>query len=111
MSGPAPRDVLGASGIAFVVGAVAPRLAYRLRWPSRLRGRGLVIYIAAQAGVIFGVRYWLAPQLRRAAADRTTGSSDSYYDGAPEQLAPLALEIEVDGEPPARLDLDAVPDD
>ena len=71
MSGVAPRDVVGASGIAFVVGAVAPRLAYRLRWPSRLRGRGLVIYIAAQTGVIFVVRYCLAPQLRRAAADRT----------------------------------------
>jgi hypothetical protein len=36
MSGPAQRDVVGASGIAFVVGAVASRLAYRLRWASRL---------------------------------------------------------------------------
>jgi len=70
MAGPARRDVIGASIVAFVGGAVAPRLAYRLRWPSRLGARGLVVYTAAQAAVIFGVRFWLVPRLRQMAATR-----------------------------------------
>jgi hypothetical protein len=42
MQGPRWSDVLRESGFVFVGNALFPKLAHRLRWPSRLAPRGLV---------------------------------------------------------------------
>jgi hypothetical protein len=49
-------------------GAAFPRLARRLRWSSRLRGRRLLGYVAFNACMTFALRAWLVPRLRAAAA-------------------------------------------
>ncbi len=49
-------------------GAVFPRLAWRLRWSTRLRGRGLLVYITFNALMTFALRAWLVPRLSTAAA-------------------------------------------
>jgi hypothetical protein len=54
---------------SFAGNALFPRLAYRLRWPTRLRGRRLVRYIVFNAAFLFCAREWLAPRLRSAAAN------------------------------------------
>ncbi len=67
MAHPGARDVLQQSVLAFVGTAAFPRLAYRLRWPTRLRPPGLVAYIAANTLLIFAIRTWLIPYLKRRA--------------------------------------------
>ena len=41
------REVLTERAVGFVLGAAFPRLAYRLRWATRLGARGLIAYVAA----------------------------------------------------------------
>ena len=44
--------------------AMFPRLAYRLRWPTRLRGRQLAGYVAFNALSLFGFRQLVSRMLR-----------------------------------------------
>ncbi len=73
---PQPRDLLWNGVLAFVVGAAFPRLAYRLRWPTRLGPRGLGAYIAFNTAVGFALRTWAAPYLRRMAAERERATAE-----------------------------------
>ncbi len=54
------------AALVFVLGAAFPRLAYRLRWPTRLGPRGTVVYIMLKALEGFWVRQWLLPMIKRA---------------------------------------------
>ena len=55
---------------AFALSAAFPRLAHRLRWPTRLGPRGLLAYIALNTALGFGLRAWVAPYFRRLAEER-----------------------------------------
>lgn len=58
--------------MTFVGNALLPRLSYRLRWPTRLRGRRVLLYIACNTALLFWFREWMAPRLR-GAAERIEG--------------------------------------
>jgi hypothetical protein len=58
--GPHVRAALKFAGWSFVGNALFPRVAYRLRWPTRLRGRHLLLYVAFNAAFSFYARQWLA---------------------------------------------------
>jgi hypothetical protein len=76
-SGPnSPRTSLINAGLSFVGNALLPRLGYRLRWPSRLRGRGLLLWIGLDAAWKFGI-------LSLIALFRNVGSD---YETAKERL-------------------------
>ena len=64
------RTVLQQRAIAFVGTAAFPRLAYWLRWPTRLGPRGLVAYAAFNALLLFAIRTWLMPYFKRMAEAR-----------------------------------------
>lgn len=49
----------------FVGTAAFPRLAYRLRWPTRLRGRRLVAYIGSNTAMGFAMRQAVLPRMKR----------------------------------------------
>jgi len=53
--------------LAVVFLAAFPRLAYRLRWPTRLGPRGLVPYIAWRTAFLFALRTWAVPYCERMA--------------------------------------------
>jgi hypothetical protein len=61
------RHALHQSAMVFVGNAAFPRLAYWLRWPTRLGRRGLVAYIAFNTAALFALRIWVLPRLRRQA--------------------------------------------
>jgi hypothetical protein len=63
------RDVLTYCAATFVANAAFPRLAHRLRWPTRLGPRGLVGYVAFNTAVLFALRTWLLPFFKRMAED------------------------------------------
>jgi hypothetical protein len=69
---PTARDVLAQAALTFVGNALFPRLSYRLRWPTRLRGRRLLLYIAGNSAVGFWLRQWMVP-MARGAAERIEG--------------------------------------
>ena len=71
MTLPTWRDALHQSTIAFVATAAFPRLARWLRWPTRLKPRGLIVYIAFNTGLGFAVRTWLIPLLRQLGEERS----------------------------------------
>jgi hypothetical protein len=54
----------------FIAGAAFPRLAHRLRWPTRLRGWRLLLYIGLNTLLLFGVRVWALPYFGKMAAER-----------------------------------------
>jgi hypothetical protein len=56
---------LPTTAAVFLGNAAFPRLAYRLRWPTRLRGRGLVAYVGFKTLEGFWLRQWLMPMLKR----------------------------------------------
>jgi hypothetical protein len=64
------RDTAGHGAVSFVYGAAFPRLAYRLRWPTRLGPRGVVAYIAFDTAMQFALRAWVLPYFRRMADKR-----------------------------------------
>ncbi len=64
------RDALRDAAYAFAFAAAFPRLAHRLRWPTRLGPRGLALYIAFNTATLTAVRIWVLPALRHAIADR-----------------------------------------
>jgi hypothetical protein len=51
--------------LATLGGAVFPGLAYKLRWPSRLGARGLLLYAVWNSALTFAIRTWLVPWARR----------------------------------------------
>jgi hypothetical protein len=53
---------------ATVAGGLFPRLASHARWPMRLRGRRLLLYVVWNTAVIFALRFVLLPRLRDQAA-------------------------------------------
>ncbi|HEV7750302.1 MAG TPA: hypothetical protein VGO71_02115 [Baekduia sp.] len=63
-------DALHESALRFVWAAAFPNLARRLRWPTRLRPRGLVLYIAFNAALGLAVRAWAVPFFKRLGEQR-----------------------------------------
>lgn len=63
------RYVLGAGAITFIWNAAFPRLAYRLRWRSRLGPRGVIAYIAVNTLVAFVIYARVVPYFKRVAAE------------------------------------------
>lgn len=62
-----PREHL-TGWAAFVLLATAlPRVVYWLRWPTRLGPRGLLAYIAGKALLLFGLRHYQLPHVKRIA--------------------------------------------
>lgn len=61
---PPLREVLGEHAARFVLIAAFPRLAARLRWPTRLGPRGVVLYIAMNTAIGFALRAWIVPYLK-----------------------------------------------
>ena len=45
--------------------AAFPRLAHRLRWPTRLGPFGLLVYIGFTTGFLLALRTWAVPLLER----------------------------------------------
>jgi hypothetical protein len=62
---PRRQDLGYQAMVEFIAGAAFPKLAYRLRWPTRLRGRGLLVYVAFNTLLLFAVRVWVLPWVRR----------------------------------------------
>ena len=69
---PSAWDVLVHAALTFVGTALFPRLSYRLRWPTRLRGRRLLVYIAGNTAVLLWLGEWVAP-MARGAAEKVEG--------------------------------------
>jgi hypothetical protein len=60
-------DILREGTWTFIAIAAFPKLAHRLRWPTRLGLRGLLLYIAFNTAFGFTVRAWVTPRLKRLA--------------------------------------------
>jgi hypothetical protein len=56
--------------ISVVAQAAFPRLAHWSRWATRLGPRGLAAYVAANTALLFALRTWAIPHLKRQAAAR-----------------------------------------
>lgn len=63
-----PLDLLIGFAIRFAGTAAFPRIAYLLRWPTRLGWRGTAGYVMYTVVIGAWVRGWLAPRLERQAA-------------------------------------------
>jgi hypothetical protein len=63
--GSADREALREAGWVFVATVAFPRLTHRLRWPTRLGPRGLLIYIMFNTAAGMAIRTWLTPALGR----------------------------------------------
>lgn len=62
---PPLREILAEHAARFVLIAAFPRLAaWARRWPTRLRPRGVVVYIAVNTAIGFALRAWLVPYLK-----------------------------------------------
>jgi hypothetical protein len=70
MTEPRWREAVGNGAIAFVFLAAFPRLGYRLRWPTRIRGRGLVAYTVYNALVGLVLRNRVLPYFERIADEQ-----------------------------------------
>ncbi|MEJ7798313.1 MAG: hypothetical protein WKF42_07410 [Solirubrobacteraceae bacterium] len=67
---PTSRELLIACTAYVLFATAAPRPAYRMRWPTRLGPRGLLVYIAGRTLFLFSLHHYLAPQLERIADER-----------------------------------------
>jgi hypothetical protein len=56
--------------IAFVGTAAFPRLAHWLRWPTRLGPRGFITYVTFNTLLLFAIRSWIVPLVKRKAEER-----------------------------------------
>jgi hypothetical protein len=78
--GPGAREVLIQAGLTFAFNAAFPRVAYWLRWPTRLRGGPLLAYVAWNSALLFSFRQWVVPFLvdifREAAADTDVATAE-----------------------------------
>ena len=70
MTAPGWREVLEERALAFVGTAAFPRLAHWLRWPTRLGPRGFLAYVAFNTFLLFALRTWVIPYLRRMAEEQ-----------------------------------------
>lgn len=70
MTKPVWPDVVQQSATAFVGTAAFPRLAYWLRWPTRLGPRGFIAYVACNTLLLFAIRTWVIPFFKRMAEER-----------------------------------------
>jgi hypothetical protein len=59
------REILFAAAISFLGNLLFPRLAYRMRWPSRLGPRGVAAWIAFNVVFAGFAKGWLIPRLMR----------------------------------------------
>ena len=73
---PSWREAAGGAGLGFVLGAVFPRLAYHVRWPTRLSARGVIVYVALNTILGFALRAWALPLFRRLADERAQAEND-----------------------------------
>lgn len=64
------------AGLTFAVNAAFPRVAYWLRWPTRLRGGPLLAYVAWNIPVVFSFRQWVVPIFREAAAEMDAATEE-----------------------------------
>ncbi len=55
--------------IAFVGTAAFPRLAHWLRWPTRLGARGFITYVTFNTLLLFAIRTWIVPVVKRKAEE------------------------------------------
>jgi hypothetical protein len=62
---PRRQDLGYQAVVELIAGAAFPKLVYRLRWRTRLRGRGLLVYVAFNTLLLFAVRVWVLPWVRR----------------------------------------------
>lgn len=76
MTHPSWREALGYGALAFVVLAAFPRMAYRLRWPTRLGWRGTVGYIAMNTILGFALRTWALPYFKKMADERARAEQE-----------------------------------
>ena len=76
-------NVIANAVIAFVFGAAFPRLAYRLRWPTRLGPRGLVAYIACNTAISFALQAGVLPALKAKIKSGPRRSSANNLDASP----------------------------
>ena len=67
--------------------AAFPRLAYALRWPTRVGPRGFVAYVALRTAFGFGVFQCLLPHLRRTMAENDRLAVELGREPTPEELA------------------------
>ena len=72
-------DALRERAWEFIAVAAFPKLAHRLRWPTRLGPRGLLLYIAFSTALGFTVRAWALPRLKRLA---------EYHEQTEQELPP-----------------------
>jgi hypothetical protein len=70
MTRPRWRESVGYGGVAFVFLVAFPRLAYRLRWPTRLSPRGVVTYVAFNTLLRFALWVWAPRFLSRVTDDQ-----------------------------------------
>ena len=52
--------------VFWAIDLLLPRYAYWSRWPSRLSGSRLALYLAFKVGQGMAIRYWVVPWFRRA---------------------------------------------
>lgn len=70
MTYPRWRDALDHVAIAFLFLAAFPRLAHRMRWPTRLGPRGLLAYVAFNTAIGVALRTWVVPFFKRIAQEQ-----------------------------------------
>jgi hypothetical protein len=68
--------ILGTYAAGIVAAALFPRLAYWARWPTRLGVRGLVAYAAFNALVLFAIREFVAPHIKRTLEQQEQASAE-----------------------------------
>jgi glyoxylase-like metal-dependent hydrolase (beta-lactamase superfamily II) len=76
MTGPDWRGVARQTAFAFVGTATFPRLAHRLRWPTRLGPRGLVAYIAFNTLLLVAFHTWVIPYFKRMAEEQERAKAE-----------------------------------
>jgi hypothetical protein len=64
------RLVVQQRAIAFVGMVAFPRLAYWLRWPTRLGPRGFIAYVAFNTLLLFALRTWVMAFFKRVVEER-----------------------------------------
>jgi hypothetical protein len=57
--------ILSMYAVGIVVAALFPRLAYWVRWPTRLGVRGRIAYAGYNALMMFAIRQFVVPRLSR----------------------------------------------
>jgi hypothetical protein len=81
------RSVWETAIAAFIGTALLPHVAYRLRWPTRLRGWRLLAYIAFNTLAGFGVRQVVMPRIRSSVAAIDQMRTDLGREPTREEIA------------------------